>query len=44
MDEYIARHSRIETIAVNFIYQVSSGSQLSATPCRDAEDLSAYHQ
>ncbi|MGY5880129.1 MAG: hypothetical protein RTV31_07760 [Candidatus Thorarchaeota archaeon] len=41
MDECIARLSRIETTAVNFIYQVSSGLPSSASSYRDIDDFHA---
>ena len=41
MDEYIARLSRIETTAVNFIHQVSSGLPSSTSYCRDVDDIHA---
>ncbi len=41
MDECIARLSRIETIAVNFIHQVASGLPSSSSPSRDVDDFHA---
>lgn len=41
MDEHIVRLSRIETIAVNFILQVSSSLPSSASQCRDVDDFHA---
>ncbi|MHA1136563.1 MAG: hypothetical protein ACTSSE_08755 [Candidatus Thorarchaeota archaeon] len=41
MDECIARLSRIETTAVNFIHQVSSGLPSSISCCSDVDDIHA---
>jgi hypothetical protein len=41
MDEYMARFSRIETIAVNFILQESSNLPSSAYQCRNVDDVHA---
>jgi len=41
MDECIARLSRIETIAVNFIHQVASSLLSSSSPSWDIDDFHA---